>query len=566
MSHVGDKWFRSARSAVARPIDVRHRPAHGPARTRHVVPVERSQLYIQTSLYFWSALTSPTSCRDAAAAAAAAAQIIYYWVVSMLAGWTALALALVADDADRYFEGERRIRLLSILVSFNGLAPEYAGSTAAEREAWAHEQRALIDVEYRGSTYDKLGINETGSRVMTVDLGDDITLDASGCKDRHFELAALASDELSVASHHEIDAVLYYQPDGLSPAEGGDSCLFSGVCYMGVLNQVNKEQAVPPYVLEGSSARSERHWNAGCLVRFQPDVAAKASIASHELGHHLGLHHAAGRDQFGRWTAFLVESGDTGSIMGNGGLDTLNRFSAPARYYLGVVPYEALALGDDAAHSDRVRLRAISRGPDPTGRSSLALVFDCPTCEPQVEGVDGASNLQMWIVLDDGFACNLDYNASANALDCHRNAVVTVRLSYRWSFASYGPTTEKLYWLKAGEAYTWPTGGKAVAVCDIHYQDDPDSAIVAVAPTAEEASAKCAVAAPPPSPPPPAPPVSSDASADASISGLHLAADDAQIRFGLAADGGCTIRLDAGRLVSSCPIDVVHSGEGEGEA
>ena len=102
------------------------------------------------------------------------------------------------QGSGRYFSGERRIRLLSVLVEVQGLSAEYAGSTRAEREAWAIDQRRFMDESWRFGTFGKLGFDEEASRVVTVDLG---TFDTGqqNCFWRGFAFASAASAQVAPA-------------------------------------------------------------------------------------------------------------------------------------------------------------------------------------------------------------------------------------------------------------------------------------------------------------------------------------------------------------------------------
>ena len=53
-------------------------------------------------------------------------------------------VAAALENAGRFIAGERRIRLLSVMVEINGAVAEYAGATRQAREAWAHEQRRYM--------------------------------------------------------------------------------------------------------------------------------------------------------------------------------------------------------------------------------------------------------------------------------------------------------------------------------------------------------------------------------------------------------------------------------------
>lgn len=147
-----------------------------------------------------------------------------------------LASASPISSTGRYFDGERRVRLLSVLVEMDGLVAEYAGGDRSAREAWAAEQRHFMDEEYRFSTYGKIGFDHTNSRVVTVDLGQSVPLANTDCVERGFEIARLAAAALGTASEVSIDGILYYEPEGATPACGSNGYGTLGVCYVGLLS------------------------------------------------------------------------------------------------------------------------------------------------------------------------------------------------------------------------------------------------------------------------------------------------------------------------------------------
>ena len=148
-------------------------------------------------------------------------------------------------NGGRFFSGERRIRLLSVLVELNGHVPEYAGATRAEREAWAVEQRRFMSEVYRFSTYGKIGFSEEASRVVTADLGS-VELGQTDCSQRGFEIAQKAAALLNTRSESAIDGILYYQPQEATPRCGSNGVGTLGVCYVGLLANVNRNGDMPP--------------------------------------------------------------------------------------------------------------------------------------------------------------------------------------------------------------------------------------------------------------------------------------------------------------------------------
>ncbi len=179
----------------------------------------------------------------------------------------------------RYFEGQRRVRLLSVLVEVQGAVAEYAGSSREEREAWAMEQRTFMSSVYEWSTYSKLGFDESASIVRTVVLLATQELTNSDCSNRGFEIARLAAAQLEAEGFdwQRVDGVLYYEPETATPSCGRNGWGTLGVCYVGLLDAPTFQPA-PAY-------RQSHFWRAGCFVRYQrAGVAARANIGAHEVG------------------------------------------------------------------------------------------------------------------------------------------------------------------------------------------------------------------------------------------------------------------------------------------
>jgi len=409
--------------------------------------------------------------------------------------------SLLSGD-DHYFAGEVRIKLLSVIVAVNGFTVDYAGTTKAEREAWAAEQRNLMDLEYRWSTYGKLGFSAANSIVRTVDIGTQ-AVSSSDCSSAGFGIIQTAAASLA-AEFPNVDGVLYYIPRGGSMACESEFSITGGICYTGILQPT--EGFVP-----SSTTKSSLYWQGGCWVRNQAvgsNVAAEANIGAHEFGHHISLMHAGGNGETRKASGDLTAYGDSSAIMGNDHTGT-NSMPASSRYWLGVLPSAAIATSDGVP----VKLKALSLGPDALGSDEyLALAIDCPSCLSRVY-TNPVSNGALWLTFrGDSETCMPQHVPGSTDWQCHSDHSVKfnqVFIHFAHQTSSNAPYTEKWYWLSAGETYDLPSGGKSVAVCSIDESTGNDYATVAVAATSALAVAKCAGHIPPSPPPlPPLPPPS----------------------------------------------------------
>ena len=374
-------------------------------------------------------------------------------------------------DAGRYYTGVRRIRLLSIIIAVNGHTADYAGSTAAEREAWALEQRKFMDEEMRFTTYGKLGFDMTNSRIMTADLGTQ-SLSASGCSGVGFELCQLGAAQLSVASMSNIDGVFYYLPEAATPACGSNGWGTLGICAVGLLTRINNpsvDNAVPPY---SGINRNYGSWNARCFARYQrAGRAARANIGIHEFGHYLGMGHAGGSGHTLSATGSMRAYGDNSAIMGNDAVG-VNSFTASTRFFLGTLPESELTTNTGTPQ----RIRALSLGPDEDATTFLSLVVPCSSCMPRVSENAAAGRFatpEVWITFRGdqdtcnpehvpgtlhGFRCHRDHAAMYNYVYIHFSYHKIASSGYRYP----GTTTERWFWIRAERdllaAHGWHRG------------------------------------------------------------------------------------------------------------
>jgi len=409
---------------------------------------------------------------------------------------TGSSSAMALDDSGRFFEGGRRMRLLSVLVEVNGLVPEYAGSTRAVREAWAVDQRRFMSGVYEWSTYGKLGLDDDESVVRTVVVTQQQSND--DCTDLGFEIARLAADQLEAEGFDfgEVDGILYYEPEDATPAcSCGSGCGTLGICYVGLL-QAPTYEPDPFY-------RDSPYWKSGCFVRYQkPGAAARSNVGAHEFAHHLGLGHAGGNGNVRSASGQLTTYGDSSAVMGNDA-SQMNSFTAPARYYLGALPESAIEMNIERS----ITLHALSTGPTAYGSSKLAVVVPCPGCASRTSGL--VTGGEIWITFrGDGETCNTEHVEGSDLFRCHRDHSVKYnQVHIHYKRPGTGPQTEKWYWLDhQDDAFQLPSGGLFVRVCAIG-SEALDAAIVAVGNSAGDVDGKCAGTLPPPSPPmPPSPP------------------------------------------------------------
>lgn len=365
-------------------------------------------------------------------------------------------------DHGRWFDGARRLRMLIVMIRHTApnqvYSPSYAGATATNRRAYAEQQIRYIDGEYRHSTYDKLGLNLSHSEATEVNIAygsiDYDQEDSDQCWNWVWHITqiafALATNDVNGTDAANFDAILYYLPTDL--AQRAWSCYgVAGLCgWPGALADNNPS---------GSSwyvPRSSYIWKYTCTVLSQPP--GHASIASHEFGHMLGLHHAGGAHMRGdagdppAHDAPFSEYGDTSATMGND-MHVLNSMTAPARYFLGVINNSAVSTLTDGI----VQLRALTKSSDGSDGVFSALALACPQCSPRNLRDVQHQGGELWISLrGDNHTCTNFERDIAHDFRCHRDHELRYnRVHIHLRLNMTAPKTEEWHWLYPHEEWIY---------------------------------------------------------------------------------------------------------------
>lgn len=408
-------------------------------------------------------------------------------------------------DSGRFFEGTRRLRLLTVLVTIDGQAPAYAGNTSASRIQWAALQREAADAEFRTSTYNKIGFDHAGSIVEEVSLS---SVDVTGeCTGTGLAVAWHVFFSFLGESASRVDAIYYHLPTLPDCQTKG----IRGFCIVGALKNTNPFGST--YVFD----RGTRTWGRGCMSVMHPVAGSNGDhgVFAHEFGHYLGLNHAGGDPlaAYGRLDQpranVFEEYGDTSAVMGVD-VHHHNSFTAPARYYLGVLPDSAVSRQTDGL----VRLRALTQASN-SSRDGVfsALALSCATCASHQDFEASALvGKELWL----SYRGNADTCHGHGGFDdllpasrCHRDYSHRhnrVHVHFRFNQAiDQGPWTEEWYWMSAGDVRRLETHTVRVCATDVA----SNIAHVAIGASSTSTAEMCATGPPtrpPHAPTPPLPP------------------------------------------------------------
>ena len=421
------------------------------------------------------------------------------------------------------YTGTRTFRMLSVIaemadMNVGYLCPPispgvYSTCTRAQKEARAQEEIGSIDGIYRLSSWGRMRVRS--QLVKTVVL--DSTTSASLGVDTNTECQTLSGYEalqaqlyarLTTSEINSVDGITYYMPTDLTGKP--DTCGTGGWADISVVRP-SPDGSSSDFTLTTNDRAAGSAFARGIAMRDFFN-AGTGTVLAHELGHQLGFGHAAGTGSAApsdveAWAQQLAQYGDSSAVMGNDD-SVVNSFTSVVRWRLGWLPTSRILTGSRL--NTAFTLGALTRGLTATNADGLAATFPCPSCQTRVLQPGTTTPRyawtggHIWITFrGDGGDCAPDHVTGSTA-GCHTDHLAHLNSVFihlqQPSPLSY-ITTERWYYLSAGQSYSPPRSGQTITVCNI---DDPANlASVIVCP----GSAPCGCSTDPSPPrPPPSPP------------------------------------------------------------
>jgi len=323
------------------------------------------------------------------------------------------------------------------------------------------------------STYGKVTVDIAASRAVTISLpinglqsnGSPLPFSSGGeCtgKGAQVDLGRRMRDAIPASVNlADFDTLVFYYPTEIAGQFGW--CGIGGWAYGSVVT------VDPQPGGRFTVSRSSTTWLQGIAMRKFFN-AGTGTVLAHEFGHQLGFGHAAGTGGAApsdeqAWKANLANYGDNSAIMGNDA-SVQNSFTAVVRWRLGALPEASINAATVSGQA--FDLRGLTLAPISSVVSSA--VFKCPNCRSKILNSDGTakhswSGGYIWLSFRgsantcNGEGCHVDHSRHYNKVFVHYQQP-TGGLNYM--------TTERWYYLDAGETYSPPGADKRIAVCSIN--------------------------------------------------------------------------------------------------
>lgn len=233
-------------------------------------------------------------------------------------------------------------------------------------------------------------------------------------------------------------------------------------------------------------------WNPGTESDFI-DGAITWQTMAHEVGHNWGLDHAGGFLAQG----FHPYADD--AVMGFQRVSRASDYSAPARYNLGWIPQDQVAL---YPHHQTTKVRALNEGPKADDSAVLMMLLDCPDCvsgNPYNKN-KGGTLFASFRVEDPKRPYGLDLqDFNLREIGTFEKLTLVDRLSihfqpYRAEDGGIGKTTELWTTLGKKETFKAPQASLAIHVCDSSTGGSTEWAKISAGTTSSQAESGCTFA------------------------------------------------------------------------
>lgn len=322
--------------------------------------------------------------------------------------------------------------LLMIVTIFSGTDNIWDEGELYEQ---VFETGASLNDLFVHSSSGQLSVSSSMTKVVTVTLASDWASSWSSVTNCPY-MDVMSEALEAVEEQHGIDPNAYTYREIFMPSGGG--CGWAGLASVGC----------------GHPSRGLPRPGA-CIAWYN---YKSIGVRAHELGHNLGLLHAAA-ESGGSFT----EYGDYQSMMGYGAFYAPISYLPSARYQLGLlaeVSGEVIEWAEDS--SSPVLLSSTSVELGVGGADAVAVMIPCDDCVPQTSTYVSNVGGSLWVTFRGEESSWAD-----EVISSQFRQKVFVHLARWYASVYYGGGTELWATLSEGETYDLPYTGFSVKFCEL---------------------------------------------------------------------------------------------------